>query len=115
AFELATGDYLFEPHSGENYNRDEDHIAHVIELLGPIPSHIALSGHYSKEYFNRKGELRHIHNLRPWGLRDVLTEKYHWEVEEAAAFTAFLTPMMAFFPPARATAHECLQHPWLKS
>ena len=43
-----------------------DHIAHVIELLGPIPSHIALSGHYSKEYFNRKGELRHIHNLRPW-------------------------------------------------
>ena len=23
AFELATGDYLFEPHSGENYNRDE--------------------------------------------------------------------------------------------
>ena len=34
AFELATGDYLFEPHSGENYSRDEDHIAHIIELLG---------------------------------------------------------------------------------
>lgn len=27
AFELATGDYLFEPHSGEDYTRDEDHIA----------------------------------------------------------------------------------------
>lgn len=23
AFELATGDYLFEPHSGEDYTRDE--------------------------------------------------------------------------------------------
>lgn len=23
AFELATGDYLFEPHTGENYSRDE--------------------------------------------------------------------------------------------
>ena len=44
AFELATGDYLFEPHSGENYTRDEDHIAHIIELLGPIPYDIALSG-----------------------------------------------------------------------
>ena len=33
AFELATGDYLFEPHSGDNYSRDEDHIAHIIELL----------------------------------------------------------------------------------
>ena len=34
AFELATGDYLFEPHSGENYSRDDDHLAHIIELLG---------------------------------------------------------------------------------
>ena len=29
-FELATGDYLFEPHSGDYYSRDEDHIAHMI-------------------------------------------------------------------------------------
>lgn len=56
AFELATGDYLFEPHSGgEEYSRDEDHLAHVIELLGPIPRHIALAGKYSREFFNRKG------------------------------------------------------------
>ena len=30
AFELATGDYLFEPHSGDDYSRDEDHLAHII-------------------------------------------------------------------------------------
>lgn len=30
AFELATGDYLFEPHSGASYSRDEDHLAHII-------------------------------------------------------------------------------------
>ena len=55
AFELATGDYLFEPHSGEDYSRDEDHLAHIIELLGPIPKHIALGGKYSREFFNKKG------------------------------------------------------------
>nr|XP_015207678.1 PREDICTED: uncharacterized protein LOC102696357 [Lepisosteus oculatus] len=76
AFELATGDYLFEPHSGEDYTRDEDHIAHIIELLGPIPPHFALSGRYSREYFNRRGELRHISNLKPWALYEVLLEKY---------------------------------------
>merc|ERR1719447_523693 len=59
AFELATGDYLFEPHSGEDYSRDEDHLAHIIELLGPIPKNIAMSGKYSKEYFRKTGELRH--------------------------------------------------------
>ncbi len=60
AFELATGDYLFEPHSGEDYSRDEDHLAHVIELLGPIPRNIAFSGKYSREFFNKKGSIRTI-------------------------------------------------------
>ena len=55
AFELATGEYLFEPHSGDTYSRDEDHLAHIIELLGPIPRTIALSGKYSREFFNKKG------------------------------------------------------------
>lgn len=58
AFELATGDYLFEPHSGEDYSRDEDHIAHIIELIGPIPIEIAHSGRYSREFFNKRGKLK---------------------------------------------------------
>ena len=35
---------MFEPHSGEEYTRDEDHLAHIIELAGQIPRTIALSG-----------------------------------------------------------------------
>ncbi|XP_074124516.1 SRSF protein kinase 2 isoform X5 [Sminthopsis crassicaudata] len=63
AFELATGDYLFEPHSGEDYSRDEDHIAHIIELLGSIPRHFALSGKYSREFFNRRDHIALIIEL----------------------------------------------------
>ena len=37
AFELATGDFLFEPHPGASYSKDEDHLAHMMELLGDIP------------------------------------------------------------------------------
>ncbi|XP_068780261.1 SRSF protein kinase 3 isoform X4 [Struthio camelus] len=114
AFELATGDYLFEPHSGEDYSRDEDHIAHVIELLGEIPRHVALGGRYSREFFNRRGELRHIRSLRPWGLRAVLQEKYEWPRGAAAAFARFLRPMLAYEPARRATAAQCLRHPWLR-
>ncbi|RUS87980.1 hypothetical protein EGW08_004258 [Elysia chlorotica] len=113
AFELATGDYLFEPHSGEDYTRDEDHLAHIIELVGPIPRHIALCGKYSREFFNRRGELRHISKLKPWGLVDVLTEKYEWSEKDARDFSDFLLPMLAFDPSERATAAECLKHPWL--
>ncbi|XP_025106527.1 SRSF protein kinase 3-like isoform X2 [Pomacea canaliculata] len=113
AFELATGDYLFEPHSGEDYSRDEDHLAHIIELIGPIPRHIALSGKYSREFFNRRGELRHITKLKPWGLVEVLTEKYEWDLQDAREFADFLLPMLEFDPERRAAAADCLNHPWL--
>ncbi|CAF89912.1 unnamed protein product, partial [Tetraodon nigroviridis] len=115
AFELATGDYLFEPHSGEDYTRDEDHIAHIMELLGAIPLPFALSGRYSREYFTRRGELRHISNLKPWGLFEVLLEKYEWPLEQAAEFSDFLLTMLELQPERRATAAQCLQHAWLRT
>jgi len=113
AFELATGDYLFEPHSGEDYSRDEDHLAHIIELCGPIPRHIATSGKYSKEFFRKNGELRNITKLKPWPLFEVLTDKYEWDPKMAEEFSAWLIPMLAFDPAQRATAEECIKHPFL--
>lgn len=113
AFELATGDYLFEPHSGEDYSRDEDHLALMIELLGKIPRHYALSGKYSQEYFTKRGDLKHITKLKPWGLLEVLVEKYEWPHEEAECFADFLLPMLELVPEKRATAADCLRHPWL--
>jgi len=113
AFELATGDYLFEPHSGEDYTRDEDHLAHIIELAGPIPRTIALSGKYSKEYFRKTGELRHITKLKPWPLYDVLTEKYEWDPSIAREFADWLLPMLTYDPAERASALECINHPFL--
>ncbi|KAF3689659.1 SRSF protein kinase 1 [Channa argus] len=115
AFELATGDYLFEPHSGEDYSRDEDHIALIIELLGKVPRKLVLAGKYSKEFFTKKGDLRHITKLKPWGLLDVLMEKYEWSKEEAHSFSSFLLPMLDLVPERRATAAQCLSHPWLAS
>ncbi|XP_058859391.1 SRSF protein kinase 1-like isoform X1 [Acipenser ruthenus] len=115
AFELVTGDYLFEPHSGEDYSRDEDHIALMIELLGKIPRKLITGGKYSKEFFTKKGDLRHITKLKPWGLLEVLVEKYEWQRDEAQTFADFLLPMLELIPEKRATAAECLRHPWINS
>ncbi|XP_008316394.1 SRSF protein kinase 1a isoform X1 [Cynoglossus semilaevis] len=131
AFELATGDYLFEPHSGEDYSRDEDHIALIIELLGTVPRKLIVTGKYSKDFFTKKGntrsvrvrsrvckssrsgDLKHITKLKPWGLLEVLIDKYEWPREEAESFTDFLLPMLELVPEKRATAAQCLRHPWL--
>ncbi|XP_062396487.1 SRSF protein kinase 1a isoform X1 [Sardina pilchardus] len=113
AFELATGDYLFEPHSGEDYSRDEDHIALIIELLGPVPRKQILAGKYAKDFFTKKGDLKHITKLKPWGLLEVLVDKYEWQREEAECFTDFLLPMLELIPEKRATAADCLRHAWI--
>jgi serine/threonine-protein kinase SRPK3 len=77
-FELITGDYLFDPQSGTKYGKDDDHIAQIIELLGPFPKELWKTGRWSQEIFNKRGELRNIHRLRHWALPDVLREKYHF-------------------------------------
>ncbi|KAJ3532247.1 hypothetical protein NM208_g8525 [Fusarium decemcellulare] len=113
-FELITGDYLFDPQSGTKYGKDDDHIAQIIELLGPFPKSLCLSGKWSQEIFNRKGELRNIHRLRHWALPDVLREKYHFKEDEAKRISDFLTPMLELVPEKRANAGGMAGHLWLE-
>ncbi|KAH8816778.1 kinase-like domain-containing protein [Xylogone sp. PMI_703] len=112
-FELITGDYLFDPQSGIKYGKDDDHIAQIIELLGPFPKSLCLSGKWSQEIFNRKGELRNIHRLRHWALPDVLREKYHFKEEEAKKIADFLIPMLELSPEKRANAGGMASAEWL--
>lgn len=115
AFELLTGHSLFEPRAAESFSLEEDHIAQIMMLLGKIPPAIALSGKYSADYFNRRGDLRRVGQVRSWKLYDVLVEKYHFKLEEASEFSEFLLPMLEYHPESRATAAQCLRHPWLSS
>jgi serine/threonine-protein kinase SRPK3 len=112
-FELITGDYLFDPQSGTKYGKDDDHIAQIIELLGPFPKSLCLSGKWSQEIFNRKGELRNIHRLRHWALPDVLKEKYHFEPDDAQSMASFLLPMLELVPAERANAGGMVNHGFL--
>lgn len=36
-FELITGDFLFEPRKGHNFDKDDDHLAQMMEILGKMP------------------------------------------------------------------------------
>ncbi|KAK6936140.1 Protein kinase domain [Dillenia turbinata] len=112
-FELATGDVLFDPHSGDNYDRDEDHMALMMELLGMMPRKIALGGRYSREFFNRNGDLRHIRRLHFWPLNKVLKEKYGLSEQDAKDMADFLIPILDFVPEKRPTAAQCLTHSWI--
>jgi serine/threonine-protein kinase SRPK3 len=113
-FELLTGDYLFDPAAGSKYNKDDDHIAQIIELLGDFPKSLAFSGKYSADLFNRRGELRHIHKLRFWPLISVLQEKYLMPFDDANRLSSFILPMLKLHPDKRSAAKDLLEHDWLE-
>lgn len=112
-FELATGDFLYDPHSGKDYDRDEDHLALMMELLGPLPSHMIAKGMYSHQFYNKRGELLHIKRLNFWSLRDVLREKYKLAPENADGLSSFLLPMLYYDPDKRVSAKQALRHPFI--
>jgi serine/threonine-protein kinase SRPK3 len=89
-FELLTGDFLFEPRKGYYYDKDDDHLAQMVELLGPMPKNFALSGKNSRRFFDSSGHLRRIRGLNYWPLHRVLTEKYRFRREESEALADFL-------------------------
>ena len=93
-FELLTGDLLFDPHAGKSWDRDEDHLAMMIELIGNFPKKLTSQGKRSQQYFNKHGELRNIHHLKFWPLRDVLQEKYLFDEQDAIEVASFLEPLL---------------------
>lgn len=113
-FELLTGDLLFDPRAGDDYDRDEDHLAMFQELLGKMPKKLALEGKYSKQFFDKKGSLKHIKTLKYWPIQDVLCEKYHFAREDADGIADFMRPLLDFDPKTRASALDSLQSEWLK-
>ena len=112
-FELLTGDLLFDPRAGDDYDRDEDHLAMFQELLGKMPKKLALEGKYSKNYFDKKGNLKRIKQLKFWPLEDVLSEKYHLSEDVAKSVAGFIVPLLDFDPKMRATAQDALRSKWL--
>ena len=114
-FEMATGDFLFEPRNSNSkkFSQDDDHLAQMMELLGPMPRSMALGGIKYRKMFDRAGQLRRIRGLKYWPLHRVLHEKYKFKEAEAKAFADFLLPMLAWDPNHRASAKAMLKHPWL--
>jgi serine/threonine-protein kinase SRPK3 len=97
-FELITGDFLFEPRKGHNFDKDDDHLAQMMEILGKMPKNFAASGRLSKRFFDKTGHLLKIRGLQHWPLKKVLMEKYRFIESEAEALADFLLPMLEWYP-----------------
>ncbi|CAK9296200.1 unnamed protein product [Gordionus sp. m RMFG-2023] len=114
-YEMATGRYLFKGRKSDKVSWEESHLASIIEKLGDIPTFISLNGRRSKKYFEQNGELKNLNDIIPVPICRTLVEKFEMSPTEAGDLTEFLIVMLKYDITERATAAECLQHPWLSS
>ncbi|KAG8966299.1 serine/threonine protein kinase, CMGC group [Tulasnella sp. 419] len=113
-FELLTGEYLFNPKTRQQFSKDDDHVAQIMELMGDgFSKAMKTEGKYSREIFRSNGSLRNIHKLHFWPLSSVMVDKYDWDPEEAKLFASFMEPMLQTDPKKRAYAKDLIDHPWL--
>jgi len=115
-FELVTGDYLFEPKEDKKgrWNRNEDHLALITELMGPLPDFVIKNSKHAHKYYNfTTNEFLHIKKLDYWPLASVLHEKYNIPKPEADSLASLLNDMLDVNPHTRITAKQALKHPWL--
>ncbi|CAO0792840.1 unnamed protein product [Mucor circinelloides] len=113
-FELLTGEFLFDPRAGSKYNKDDDHLAQILELMRTVPKVLISGGEFSREFFDRTGKLKHIKKLRYRRLRDVLHDTFLVPPEDADAASVFLLPMLEMDMAKRAPASQMLNSPWLQ-
>ena len=107
-FELGTGEYLFDPHTGMNlkFTCEQDHVAQIMELLNePLPSY-----YLAKEngILHSETEVKNIPLLKPWTLKQVFQEKYGFPIEKAASYAGFLNQLLALDFHTRLSAAEGL-------
>lgn len=116
AFELATGEYLFNPKSTRNFNSQEDHVLMIYELLEGIPEYVALRGDKSPLFFDETGKLRIMSPkcLKIWNTEDVLVDKYRWRRRDAVIFANLINSLIEPDPELRASASGALQHIWFR-
>lgn len=114
-FELATGDYLFDPKKGKTYTKNDDHLATISELIGECKDASFLSSCESaNNFYDRRQKLKRIKKLKSWKLKDILVEKYRVKDTEALFLSRFLERCLKWNPKDRASAKDLLNDPWLK-
>ena len=113
-YELITGDFLFNPISGENFSKNDSHLAKFMEVCGKMPKNFVERGEFSKKYFDKNGKLKRIDNINYINLKNNLVQNHHLKENEAQALCNFLKPMLEYYPEKRISARELLRHPWLK-
>ena len=66
-----------------------------------------------KIFYDIFNKITKTKNINKTNIKDILINKYNFQIKEAQELQDFLLPMLEYFPEKRISAKELLSHPWL--
>jgi len=107
AYELLTGEPLFDPEKDSRYSVDFHHVFWIMELLGDIPKGVISKSHNSKEFFHSSGKFKEKKPLlHP--LATVLREDV--EIECTDKIINLLEKMLSIDPQTRIDYENIIEY-----
>ncbi|KZT58237.1 kinase-like protein [Calocera cornea HHB12733] len=113
-YELVTGEWLFNPAGTKLYSQEQDHLAQITALLGPLPSALIAAGKHSHNLFDGHGALPPPIPCVTAPLEQRLEAQCVLGPEEFQVCASFLRAMLQVDPGRRASARELLEHRWVR-
>ncbi|KAG6103060.1 hypothetical protein E4U14_006454 [Claviceps sp. LM454 group G7] len=109
-----------DPSEEDTWTVEDDHLAKIVEIIGPIPSSLLKQGCRTAEFFDEQGEFLRIPNLGPTSLERLLNgdrmprmKPSDMSDDEVVVFIDFVRGMLQIDPKKRKSAAQLLQHEWL--
>jgi len=111
AYELLTGEILFNPKPISTKNKDRQHLYDIQKRLGPIPESMINKSRKRDVFFNSAKLLKGVNKIHYKPLWVLFKNKIKNVSEiEITNFTDLVLKMLEYDPKKRITVEDCLNH-----
>ena len=116
AYEFITNNYLFEVSRKRNsIDRDRYHLHKMYEYLGKMPKDMSLNSDFSKDLFDKKGNILKRKKCDFTDIEELLLDESTYEENEITEICNFLKKLLVYEPKLRLSSKQCYDNLWLKS
>ncbi|MES1903362.1 MAG: SRSF protein kinase 3, partial [Paramarteilia canceri] len=113
-FEMATGEYLFNPKSSKTQElTDLNHLHAIFKVMDEFPKTFLSKCSRTKPFFNKNMQLKKKDKVFRESLEGRLSETSNSK-DEISKFADFLIPILSIDPNKRLSSVEALELSWLK-
>jgi len=116
AYELITGEYLFEIDRNLSDNdKDREHLHQMYEILGKMPKEQALDCEFSDELFDNQGRIINRKQCDYTSIDEIMANEFNFSENDSKEISIFLRKMLDYNVNTRCSAKSLINDVWINN